>query len=68
MKAKKAEIPTWTAEDLGIEAEKVGLKGSPTREVKAFAPTHDKNTVKIEGTPEEMAQKLISVLKEKHLI
>ncbi len=68
MKAKKAEIPTWTAEDLGIEPEKVGLKGSPTRVVKAFAPTHDKNTVKMEGTPEEIAKQLVSILKEKHLI
>ncbi len=68
MKAKKAEIPTWTVEDINVEDEKVGLNGSPTKVVKAFAPKHEKNTVKIEGTPEEIAQKIVSVLKEKHLI
>jgi len=38
MRAKKAEIPVWTAEDLGVDESRLGLKGSPTRVVKIFRP------------------------------
>jgi len=38
MKAKKAEIPVLTADDIGADIGKVGLKGSPTRVVKIFRP------------------------------
>jgi len=31
MKAKKAEIPAWSANDIGVDVEKVGLEGSPTK-------------------------------------
>ncbi len=36
MKAKKAVIPVWTAQDVGAEPEKCGLKGSPTLVVRTF--------------------------------
>ena len=38
MKARKAQIPTWTAADIGMDAAVVGLKGSPTKVKKAFTP------------------------------
>jgi electron transfer flavoprotein beta subunit len=38
MKAKKMEIPLLTAEDIGAEEQRLGLKGSPTRVVKIFHP------------------------------
>ncbi len=38
MAAKKAEIPTWKFEDLGVKEEEVGLAGSPTQVVKVFPP------------------------------
>ena len=38
MKAKKAEIITWTANDLDVEQAKLGLNGSPTQVVKIFTP------------------------------
>jgi len=37
-RAKRAEVPRWSAEDLGIDPDKVGLDGSPTRVVKIFRP------------------------------
>lgn len=37
-RAKRAEVPRWSAEDLGIDPDKVGLGGSPTRVVKIFRP------------------------------
>jgi len=36
--AKKAEIPVWTLDDLGLREEEVGLAGSPTQVVKIFPP------------------------------
>jgi len=55
MKAKKATIEKLTAEDLGIPAEELGLKGSPTKVVKIFAPEKRAGGEKREGEPEELA-------------
>jgi electron transfer flavoprotein beta subunit len=38
MRAKSAEIPVWSAEFIGAEPEKCGLKGSPTWVKKVFIP------------------------------
>lgn len=38
IKAKNTEIPILTAEDIGADETKLGLKGSPTRVVKTFHP------------------------------
>jgi electron transfer flavoprotein beta subunit len=37
-KAAKAEIPTWTIEDLPVDKAKCGLEGSPTEVVRIFTP------------------------------
>ena len=37
-RAKKTAIQNWGHKDLGIDPDKVGLKGSPTRVVKIFKP------------------------------
>ncbi|OPL17454.1 MAG: electron transfer flavoprotein subunit beta [delta proteobacterium ML8_D] len=37
-KAKKTEIPIWSADDLKLDKEKLGLKGSPTRVVRISHP------------------------------
>ncbi|MCD6328906.1 MAG: electron transfer flavoprotein subunit beta/FixA family protein [Candidatus Cloacimonetes bacterium] len=64
MKAKKAEIPVWTFDDLHLDEAKVGLNGSPTWVEKIFTPTMEKKTMMLEGEPEEVAQKLADYLKE----
>jgi len=38
MKANRAEIPVWTAADLTVKAERLGLTGSPTQVRKIFTP------------------------------
>ncbi len=64
MRARKYEIPVWTHKDLGLDEEKVGLKGSPTQVVKIFTPPpRGKGTV-VEGEPEEVAAKLVEYLKD----
>jgi electron transfer flavoprotein beta subunit len=37
-KAAKAAIPTWTAKEIGVDENRVGLKGSPTWVWKVFSP------------------------------
>jgi electron transfer flavoprotein beta subunit len=64
MKARKAEIPNWSAADIGAEAEKVGLTGSPTQVKNIFAPEMKSDREMVEGTPEEKATKIIEKLRE----
>ncbi len=68
MRAKKAEIPVWTAEAIMAEPENIGLKGSPTQVVRIFTPPPRGNSEIMEGTPEEMAVKLFNKLKEQKII
>jgi len=64
MKAKKAEIPVWTAEDLSCPDDKIGLDGSPTRVVKVFSPPPREGGRIIEGEPSEIAKELAGLLKD----
>lgn len=67
MRAKKAEIPVWGMEDLQPDPEKIGLKGSPTRVAKVFAPPVKSNREILSGTPAEQAAALIARLEARHL-
>lgn len=40
MKANRTEIPVWTAKDLDVDEQRLGLKGSPTQVRKIFSPEH----------------------------
>ena len=62
MKAKKAVIPVWSADDVGADKDKIGLRGSPTKVIKTFTPEININTEIIDGTPEEQAHKLVEKL------
>ncbi|NQT32843.1 MAG: electron transfer flavoprotein subunit beta/FixA family protein [Candidatus Omnitrophica bacterium] len=64
MRAKKAEIPVWTAEDLACEEDKVGLDGSPTRVVKIFTPPPREGGRLLEGEPDEISKELAGLLKD----
>ncbi len=64
MRAKKAEITSWSAADIGAEPSKVGLTGSPTQVKNIFAPELNTDRQMVEGTPEEQADKIIEKLKE----
>ena len=45
MKAKKAEIIKWNAEDIEADSDMIGFKGSPTWVIKAFTPTFELKSV-----------------------
>ena len=59
MTAKKAVIEKWTAQDLGAEADKTGLDGSPTKVVKIFTPAPRQGGQMLKGTPDEVVRKLV---------
>ncbi len=62
MKAKTAEIPVWSAEDIGVEAEKAGISGSPTRVVKIFFPQREHKSEMLQGSANEQTDQLIEKL------
>lgn len=61
--AQYAEIPFYSHEDIGIEPEKVGLKGSPTCVSKAFRPEQKTSGEIFENlSAEDAAKKILEVL------
>lgn len=67
--AKRAEVTKWTADDIGADKNKLGMKNCPTRVVKSFVPKRDVCAVNVEGaTAKEKAAKLVDCLKENKYI
>lgn len=62
MKAKTAQIPVWSAEDIGVEGDKAGIAGSPTRVVKVFFPQRTHKSEMLQGSTEEQVDNLIERL------
>ena len=71
-KARQADIPSWSADDLDVEAASLGLNGSPTRVVKIFRPSVTRECEKVTALDEEgindAADKLVAFLRKKDLI
>ncbi len=68
IQARKKEIITWGLNDLGVSADQVGLKGSPTI-VSSLHSVESKRTCEmIEGSLEEKADFLLSKLIEMGVI
>jgi len=62
--AKKAVIKKWTSSDIGADADKIGLKGSPTQVKNIFAPEARTDRKMLEGSPEEQIEELIQELRQ----
>lgn len=68
MKARKKEIPSWTAADINADTARCGLNGSPTNVVRVFAPQRHSQGEKLEGEAPEVAAALVGKLREKMVI
>jgi len=70
MKAKKMEIPLLTAEDIGADVQRLGLKGSPTRVVKIFHPqvARKGKVISAAKDPDSAVDGLMDFLAEKAII
>lgn len=69
LEAFEKEIPVWGVDEIGADLVHLGLKGSPTKLRKVYSPKIEKGQVEmLEGTPEEIATKLVDKLNDKFLI
>ena len=63
MKAKKAEITTWTSQDLDVNSSRIGLDGSPTKVVKIFTPSPRGKGKILQGDTKDTVNELVRLLK-----
>ncbi|MCX5702296.1 MAG: electron transfer flavoprotein subunit beta/FixA family protein [Candidatus Omnitrophica bacterium] len=63
MRAKQAKIALWTQKELNLDAQKIGLCGSPTQVVKIFTPPPKKGGKIITGETQEVVSELFDLLK-----
>jgi electron transfer flavoprotein beta subunit len=68
MRAKKMEIPVWSAEEIGADPDRIGLKGSPTQVWKIFTPEFRKKGEIIEGEPREQVNRLVAEIRKLKII
>ncbi len=68
MKANRTEIPVWTAADLDVDPDCLGLNGSPTKVKRIFTPQRQVHGEIIEGEPREAAAALVEKLRELKIV
>ncbi len=68
VKARSAQIPTWTAADIQADKASIGRAGSATVVVKTFVPQRVRSGQIINGTAEEQVDALVIKLKETRVI
>ena len=70
MAAKKAAVRRWGAGDIGAAAEACGLRGSPTKVVKIFAPPTKSGGTRMDGREDTSAavRAIVKLLREKGVV
>ncbi|MGI6607064.1 MAG: electron transfer flavoprotein subunit beta/FixA family protein [Peptococcia bacterium] len=63
MKAKKKPLNVFTAADLDVEQERLGLQGSPTKAGAVFTPSLARKGQQLTGETEEIVEQLVQVLR-----
>lgn len=66
IKAAKYKPEIWTTNEIEVDRNQLGLKGSPTVVGKIFAPPKQSAGEKIQGTPSEMVEKVMDKLLHVH--
>ena len=64
-KVASVEIPVWGAADLGLAADSVGAAGARLKRLDYFMPELGEGAEILEGSMDEVAEKLIELLKAK---
>jgi len=64
-KVASVDIPVWTSSDLGLTAGSVGAAGARVKRLDYFVPELGEGAEILEGSMEEIADKLIELLKAK---
>lgn len=69
LKAGKTDIKVWSADDIKVDQDTVGLEASPTNVFRSFTPKPKGKGIAVEGdSAKELAANLITDLKKKHII
>ncbi len=68
MRAKKADIPVWGPQEVGLEVNQIGLKGSPTYVARVFAPERKGSGKVFKGEPEESVDQLLEELRGRRFL
>lgn len=66
--AAKSDITIWSARHIGADADKIGLKGSPTRVVKMTVPQHNRQGQFLEGPVAQQVTDLVSKLRQAEIV
>ena len=66
--AQEKPVHTWMAADIGADPSKLGLNGSPTRVDRIFPPPARQKGEMISGSPAELANKLVEILKKESFV
>jgi len=64
LKARSKEITEWDREELGIPAERVGLKGSPTYVTELSNLESRREVELLEGTLQEKVERIVQILSD----
>ena len=64
MRAKQAKITAFTQKELNLDAQSIGLCGSPTQVVKIFTPPQRIGGQILTGEIPEIANQLVTLLKD----
>lgn len=63
LRAKQAKITLWSQKELNLDAQKIGLSGSPTQVIKIFTPPPRTGGQIFRGDIPEVTEKLVHLLK-----
>lgn len=64
LRSREIEVPVWTANDLDLDNEAIGLDGSPTQVVWVGSPEIEEQGEIFKGKPEEQVNSLVKKLLE----
>jgi len=65
---EQKKVALWTAEAVGADPAKIGLKGSPTQVKRTFTPPVKGTGKMLAGTPQEAVKQLVQELAAKHVL
>lgn len=68
VRSKSAIIPVWTAQELGVDLDRVGLSGSFTKVIKVFFPQRTSQAEIFQGELENQVERLVGKLKDAGVI
>jgi electron transfer flavoprotein beta subunit len=64
IRSKSVQIINYTAGDIGLKENEIGLQGSATQVIKIFTPKRERRAIIFSGGIDEQVEQLLNHLKE----